>query len=101
MAYGNHEAPSHEDMGFPKLNVVVHEHCCVKHDKKRLSGLFQLGSFLRANQHASIPLEPFGTDLRFPDEATGSYHTLAGFVLTQIGPHTERFRSFRMEWLRV
>jgi putative hemolysin len=27
----------------------------------------------------------FGTDLRFPEEATGSYHTLAGFVLTQLG----------------
>ena len=27
----------------------------------------------------------FSTDLRFPDESTGAYHTLAGFVLTQLG----------------
>lgn len=27
----------------------------------------------------------FGTDLQFPEESTGVYHTLAGFVLTQLG----------------
>lgn len=27
----------------------------------------------------------FGTDLQFPEEAAGAYHTLAGFVLTQLG----------------
>lgn len=27
----------------------------------------------------------FGTDLQFPDESSGAYHTLAGFVLTQLG----------------
>jgi len=29
--------------------------------------------------------ELLGTDMRFPDEASGVYHTLAGFVLTQLG----------------
>ena len=27
----------------------------------------------------------FGSDLRFPEESAGAYHTLAGFVLTQLG----------------
>lgn len=29
--------------------------------------------------------EVFGTEVRFPDESSGVYHTLAGFVLTQLG----------------
>jgi putative hemolysin len=29
--------------------------------------------------------EVVGTDTRFPEEANGAYHTLAGFVLTQLG----------------
>jgi putative hemolysin len=36
------------------------------------------------------------TDVRFPDEGTGAYHTLAGFVLYQFGyiPRTSEF----FEW---
>jgi putative hemolysin len=40
--------------------------------------------------------ELFDTELRFPEEASGAYHTLAGFVLTQLG-HIPKSSEY-FEW---
>ncbi|MDF3035198.1 MAG: hypothetical protein K0S28_472 [Paucimonas sp.] len=40
--------------------------------------------------------ELFDTDAQFPEESTGVYHTLAGFVLTQLGHIPEAAEHF--EW---
>jgi putative hemolysin len=40
--------------------------------------------------------ELFNTDIRFPEEESGSYHTLAGFVLTQLGHIPTASENF--EW---
>lgn len=46
--------------------------------------------------------ELLDTDVRFPEEAAGTYHTLAGFVLTQLGhipsaPERFEWDNFRFE----
>jgi putative hemolysin len=40
--------------------------------------------------------EIFNTDVRFPQEPGGTYHTLAGFVLTQLGRIPKASEHF--EW---
>lgn len=40
------------------------------------------------------------TNVRFPEEANGTYHTLAGFVLTQLGHIPEAAEHFEWEDFR-
>ncbi|HEX2530779.1 MAG TPA: hemolysin family protein [Burkholderiaceae bacterium] len=44
--------------------------------------------------------EVLGTELRFPEESSGSYHTLAGFVLTQLGRIPSTSEHFEWEGYR-
>ncbi|WP_200961026.1 hemolysin family protein [Noviherbaspirillum sp. Root189] len=44
--------------------------------------------------------ELLNTDVRFPEEAAGTYHTLAGFVLTQFGHIPHASEHFEWENLR-
>ena len=41
------------------------------------------------------------TDVRFPDEASGSYHTLAGFVMAFLGHIPQMSDSFEWEGYRI
>ncbi|MDP1977643.1 MAG: hemolysin family protein [Undibacterium umbellatum] len=45
--------------------------------------------------------EIFDSDARFPEEASGSYHTLAGFVLTQFGYIPRASEYFEWEGFRI
>lgn len=45
--------------------------------------------------------EIFDTDVRFPEEASGSYHTLAGFVLTYFGYIPRVSEHFEWEGFRI
>lgn len=45
--------------------------------------------------------EVLATDVRFPEEATGTYHTLAGFVLTQLGRIPLISENFEWEGYRI
>jgi putative hemolysin len=52
-----------------------------------------------------LPLDRFrellGTDAAFPDEAEGNYHTLAGFVLYQLGYIPHPAESFTWDRFRI
>ena len=41
------------------------------------------------------------TDVRFPEEASGTYHTLAGFVMTFLGHIPQMSDSFEWEGYRI
>lgn len=45
--------------------------------------------------------ELLGTDVRFPEEASGSYHTLAGFVMTWLGHIPKMSEYFEWEGYRI
>ncbi|MBC3882655.1 HlyC/CorC family transporter [Undibacterium sp. LX40W] len=45
--------------------------------------------------------EVLETDVKFPEEATGSYHTLAGFVLTHFGYIPRASEYFEWEGFRI
>jgi putative hemolysin len=45
--------------------------------------------------------ELLGTDVRFPEEESGTYHTLAGFVMTWLGHIPQISESFEWEGFRI